>query len=387
MIKFFLFFFIFSLLSFKIYNNPYPKTIRIGLFHGYTVNGFVFSSIEGKYNVYDLSGNSLKKINPFERAVIIKSDAGIKFISNNDTLLTDDKILFSGESFKNTFVINPFNDSLNYRIYDDNLIIKNNPDTINKDITIINDVSFASYIAGVIQSESGYNKHPEYYKIQAIISSTYAIKNLNRHSDEKFHLCDEVHCQAYYNKSIYPKIILATEYTRGDIIIDKFGLPINTVFHANCGGMTLNSENVWLNVLPYLKSVKDTHCLDKPGAKWEKAISKKELHNYLKSKLKSNFTDELAKDIFNFSQSKRKFYLDTFQTIHLPKFREDFGLRSAYFDMTPKNDSIIIKGRGYGHGVGLCQEGAMRMAKKGISRDSIIRFYYNNVTIKSINKR
>ena len=60
------------------------------------------------------------------------------------------------------------------------------------------------------------------------------------------------------------------------------------------------------------------------------------------------------------------------------------NLRSTFFSVVPEGDSIILKGRGYGHGVGLCQEGAMVMAAKGFNYKQIIDFYYSGVIISDI---
>jgi stage II sporulation protein D len=65
--------------------------------------------------------------------------------------------------------------------------------------------------------------------------------------------------------------------------------------------------------------------------------------------------------------------------------RSDLDLRSTFFSVYAKGDSIILKGKGYGHGVGLCQEGAMEMAAKGFNYKQIIDFYYFGVFISDIN--
>jgi stage II sporulation protein D len=65
----------------------------------------------------------------------------------------------------------------------------------------------------------------------------------------------------------------------------------------------------------------------------------------------------------------------------LADIRTDLELRSTFFTMEVKNDSILIHGKGYGHGVGMSQEGAMEMAKQGYSFSDILRFYFYNVKI------
>ncbi len=71
-------------------------------------------------------------------------------------------------------------------------------------------------------------------------------------------------------------------------------------------------------------------------------------------------------------------------SLPLKTIRSDLNLRSTFFSVYVSGDSVILKGRGYGHGVGLCQEGAMEMAAKGFSYRKIIRFYYSGVFISDI---
>ena len=70
-------------------------------------------------------------------------------------------------------------------------------------------------------------------------------------------------------------------------------------------------------------------------------------------------------------------------TIPFKQIRTDLGLRSSFFSVKVKGDSVILSGRGYGHGAGLCQEGAIVMASKGFDYRKIIGFYYRGVTIKN----
>ena len=71
-------------------------------------------------------------------------------------------------------------------------------------------------------------------------------------------------------------------------------------------------------------------------------------------------------------------------TMPLRTIRTELNLRSTFFSVFPQGDTILLKGRGYGHGVGLCQEGAMAMASKGFDYRQIIDFYYFGVLITDI---
>ena len=95
----------------------------------------------------------------------------------------------------------------------------------------INTVSLDDYLAGVVESEGGGGKHLEYYKVPAVMSRSYALKNSARHQKEGFQLCDDVHCQAYHNRCrTEMKIKEALNATRGEVIVDQKGNIITTYF-------------------------------------------------------------------------------------------------------------------------------------------------------------
>ena len=102
---------------------------------------------------------------------------------------------------------------------------------------------------------------------------------------------------------------------------------------------------------------------------------------YLETKYNFNIKDSVKlQKIFNFTQYKRKVYL--IDSIPLKTVRADFKLKSAFFSINPKGDTLYLQGKGYGHGCGLSQEGALRMVTKGYSYKDIIRFYYKGIEIK-----
>jgi stage II sporulation protein D len=120
-----------------------------------------------------------------------------------------------------------------------------------------------------------------------------------------------------------------------------------------------------------------------PNAKWERKIAKDDWLSYLKIKHNYPIDDEDAKLLaFNFKQDTRKPFLES-NNIKVPLkiVRTDFQLKSTYFSIMPKGDSLIFKGKGFGHGVGMCQEGAMRMAKLGYTYLDILNFYYQNTQL------
>jgi stage II sporulation protein D len=219
----------------------------------------------------------------------------------------------------------------------------------------------------------------EYYKVQAIISRTYAIKYRSKHEKSGFNLCDGTHCQAYFHKRNQTSLIdSAVRYTRRAVLIDSTNELSATFFHANCGGQTCEPDAVWNQKMIGFSSFKDTFCIHTSQAKWTKKIPLKDWFTFLEEKYHFPTWDSLSYSLaVNFAQDERKaFYINPFYGIPLRDIREAFNLKSTYFDCKKEGEFLVLNGRGFGHGVGLCQEGAMNMAKKAINYEQILNFYF-----------
>ena len=133
----------------------------------------------------------------------------------------------------------------------------------------------------------------------------------------------------------------------------------------------------------YLDKVTDPWCTRSRNATWEKVIPAKNWVNVLTRHGYSGASDSTS--VFDFSQSSRvqDYVTGTFR-LPFSRIRSELDLRSAWFSVKAEGDSIRLTGRGYGHGVGLCQEGAIQMAAKGYGYNDIITFYYPGVKILDI---
>ncbi len=288
------------------------------------------------------------------------------------------KVLFECLINEGSFKLKSIIPEAKVKTYDDDLEV-----TVNQTgLKFVNIVDIEDYVAGVVESEAGPGSTLEYYKLQAILCRTYSLSNSRKHEIDSFNLCDQVHCQAYKGKTENAIILKAVTDTRGLVIVDESLNLISATFHSNCGGQTANSEDVWSLSATYLRGKTDTFCLQMPHARWKKVLSQKDWLSYLSTKFKYaiNDTARYAKAL-SFSQSKGRlvFFDDKESKVPLKIIRADQQLKSTYFSITPQNDSLLFDGRGFGHGVGLCQEGAMYRAQLGASYKDIINFYYTNV--------
>lgn len=363
--------------TFYSYSNRIPETIDILIFGGENLTRFSLTPTLGNYHLVDHHNRVLMKLE-FHNTIHFRSTAhGIEIIRNDSVLFRRDTIIVRGISFANSFMVRPANNNTDYRVYDGNLIISQ----ANNIFRLINRSPLESYVAGTVQSEAGFNRHNVFYQVQAIIIRTYAMRNLNRHRSEGFSLCDRVHCQAYYGKTFDPDIIAAVEHTRGEVVVDQNSALLNTVYHANCGGETVNSEDLWVQAMPYLRSRIDTFCLHKPGARWTATIPVAEFRSFLHNTIGQKPSENLWEEITQKRQNSRVHFLDATRQIPLRRVREHFRLRSTFFDITQSGQMLQFTGRGFGHGVGLCQEGAMERARHGHTREQILNFYYQNTRI------
>ncbi|MDR0724293.1 MAG: SpoIID/LytB domain-containing protein [Endomicrobium sp.] len=257
-------------------------------------------------------------------------------------------------------------------------------------MTVINVLPIEEYLKGVVPKEVSALWPIEALKAQAVISRTYTIANLNKHKDQGFNLCSTTHCQVYGSLSCQAHSTnQAVKETNKEVLTyeDKV---IQAVFHATCGGRTDSPKYVWnwQDVPPYLKGVKCGYCHNAPYKTWEQILDERYIDEKLKIgkikkiKIKGKTQAKAAKEL-EITHSKGKLSLSAY------KFRTLIGtwkIKSHTFDsIKVKDDRIYFKGKGWGHKVGLCQEGAKGMAEKGKTYKKILIYFYPKTKIETIN--
>ncbi|MGB0917037.1 MAG: SpoIID/LytB domain-containing protein [Flavobacteriales bacterium] len=250
--------------------------------------------------------------------------------------------------------------------------------TAKEKLLLTNHVNIDRYVSMVVQAEVGYGAAEEYYKIQSIICRTYAMRNLERHVLDGYDVCDYEHCQVFSGlKQPTNEVIKATAATSGSVMVDPNNNLILSAFHANCGGQTANSEDVWKESRTYLTSVEDTFCLGSRSATWSKTLPLDEFLSQVGFPVEK---EGLNNRSFNMPDRKKFFAMDQ-DSLQTAKMRRFLRLRSAYFNLDVKENEVHIHGRGYGHGVGVCQQGAMKMAESGYTYSQILGYYYKGVSL------
>jgi stage II sporulation protein D len=365
------------LLLFSIYPVLTSGQVKVRLFSLISPESALFYVTEGKYEINSYSGENLFVLKG-EPVIISKYNGKLAVKTRDSKGFTCDSVTFTGKTGNDFFSIRINKNTPVRQNYSGDLQCFPDLGTL----VLINNCNIEQYISGVVKAEGGSGKNEEYFKTQAIIARTYMYKYFDKHMTDGYNVCDNTHCQAFNGVSSDTLINRAALGTAGQVILAPDSTLIISAFHSNCGGETSSSEDVWLTSQPYLKSVVDPYCLSSRNSTWEKRLSLNDWVDYLKKSGYSGNSDSLA---FSFIQKTRvPAYKTGSFTIPLRTIRTDLNLRSTFFSLLVDKDYVILKGRGYGHGVGLCQEGAMEMAVRGFNYKQIIDFYYTGVIITDI---
>ncbi len=350
------------------------QEMRIGIFHSLNMRSISLSANEGSYEVF-VDTTSLGML----ESVNVQWKSNGVAVTNNGMVQVVDTLLLIKQNETASVKLKGTSPVTKQHFYEDNFEITRGP----KGLRIVNRVSMNNYLCGVIESEGGGGRHLEYYKVQALMSRTYALKNRNRYVEKYgYQLSDGVDCQAYHNKLRYtPAIRQAVEETEGMVLVDQNNKLVTTYFSANSGGQTCDAAYVWNSSVPYLIPFIDTFSMRGRQATWTKSIDKYAWRNYLRDQF--GVTEaEYGDLIYNFqSEDRTAFYIHPSLGIPMRDLRSKFRLKSAYFSTRLENNRVILDGRGFGHGVGLSQEGAMEMANLGYDYTQIARFYFHNVKV------
>ena len=359
--------------------GSFSQDINIGLYHKYKLKSVLISPVFGQY---EMIGDDSKKITLHPNSILYLSliNQKIQIKNTNGIIGSYSKIEFIGKQSFNSIRIKANSPKIIAREYEDNLVL----DVTNGKIRMVNIVNLENYIAGVVESEGGTKAGKEYYKTQAILCRTYALENFHKHDADGFNLCDDVHCQAYKSRAKHSDLIVeATSITKGLVIVDTSLSLITAAFYSNSGGQTSASESVRLQPRSYLLSVPDSFSIGGNNYKWTKTISYSQWISYLKrNRFKIN-SSTTGNDFINHTYKREKYYCFGNDSIAYTKIRSAFKLKSTLFSIDYKDGNIVLNGRGYGHGVGLSQEGAMAMDEQDYSYKEI-KFYYQNVFIVSL---
>lgn len=261
-------------------------------------------------------------------------------------------------------------------------------------LTAVNIVPVDDYLLSVVPEEMPTDWPAEALKAQSVAARSFSLASRGRHASEGYDLCTTTHCQLYTGTAAEKTAsTAAVRATRGEVLTYG-GRPIEALFHTDSGGMTESSENVWGSHVPYLRAVRDAQIKTLP---WTKTITRADLERKLAAKghnigkLRSIALSPLAigraaKDRTASGRVKTMTVKGTKGTATLSgtTWRSLLGLKSTLFDAKLAKDMVTFTGYGSGHGLGISQWGAERMATRGASYADILHHYYTGTKLQQL---
>lgn len=262
-------------------------------------------------------------------------------------------------------------------------------------VTVVNVLPVDDYVRGILLHEVSPEWPAESLKAQAVISRTYALANKGRHGKQGFDLCVLPHCQVYGGKSSERETTnAAVRDTHGQALTYRDKL-ISAVFHSTCGGQTENAAGVWAGGgNEILKSVRCQWCSASPKYEWKATFELDDVERKLKKgglKVgKPRRLQILNKTRTGRVTSVRVVGSEGSADVQANRFRlmmDPRALRSTWWTgLSIGGGSWRFTGRGWGHGVGLCQWGAKAMSDDEYDHEQILRYYYRGAEITQLKK-
>jgi stage II sporulation protein D len=230
-------------------------------------------------------------------------------------------------------------------------------------------------------------------EVQAVIGRTYALAHLARHERQGFDLCATTHCQLFQPSRLQtsrwaPQAAVAVRRTARTVLWYDAG-PARTLFHADCGGHTSNAVDIWGGTArPYLVALADDGPAEEVHGTWRFEASRSAVQRALNADARTRIGARLdgiqilgrdrvgrAERIVLGGAQERTVRGEALREVLAQAFGAR-AIKSTWFDVRAERTQFVFEGRGFGHGVGLCQAGALARIRAGAKPATILKRYF-----------
>lgn len=359
-------------------NNAYFSDVKVGLVTMSAANLTVTLNGDYSLNGQAYPSGSIIKLSVNGPSILMNGvpQSQISLIPNDKTnLLT----ITSGS------VTNKYMGSFIIKIYNGSLLP-------------INSIDIESYLKGVVGYEMSDPFPIEALKAQTVAARNYALSRIGWESAKGYDFDDSTNYQVYkgYNPS-YANVINAVDQTKGQVLLYNDKL-VETLYSAWHGGVSEDSENVWGNVVPYLRSVVDPYEND-PWPNGNRVLTNSQIQTTLATKGYLSSTDTFIKldltSITRFSSGrvsninviyKNSSGLTLTKSVTKDSTRTFLAFPSNLYNVVYDQTAgaYTFSGKGNGHGLGMSQIGAKNRAAAGQTYDQILKFYYQNTYLQNL---
>lgn len=264
-------------------------------------------------------------------------------------------------------------------------------------VQVVNFVDLEDYLCGVVPREL-MSDQLEAEKAQAVVARTYALAHLRPGKKYDFHATEK--SQVYGGVAAEQPITnLAVRETRGQVLLHQGKLARDVLYCSTCGGSTTDKERVYAGLpVAYLKAVACTFCEASPLYRWQLEVGAGELRQELERSLGKPVQPLTALAVAERDPSGRVQRLRLSGAEAGTELRGDdmrrllFGrneqgqrkaLYSTRFEVEERPDGFCFRGQGWGHGVGMCQWGALGQARQGKNFREILLYYFSGTEVSA----
>ncbi|HZW36564.1 MAG: SpoIID/LytB domain-containing protein [Deltaproteobacteria bacterium] len=252
-------------------------------------------------------------------------------------------------------------------------------------------VPLEEYVAAVVSREAPSSFHAEALSALAVAVRSYVLLSMEKPREPTHDVVAGVEDQVFEGMDGIAEVFRkAAESTRGEVLAYR-GTLARPVYHSTCGGMTENAKDAWGTDVPYLRSLACDDCRDSPSYRWDYRMDAREGRRVALT-LGVRAAGALRIEIAERSSTGRASRIrissgGVSREISAAVFRREAGyarVKSLMMEIVPVGNGWVLTGRGYGHGVGMCQWGADGMAKRGKAfREILARYYPGTVLSRS----
>ena len=253
--------------------------------------------------------------------------------------------------------------------------------------SVIEEIDLESFISGVLGSEMPPSWNDDALRAQAVTARTYAMYKKKVRRDEVYHL-DMLELAYRGMAGETPRLNKIVQDTKGIVMVYNWNI-FPAYFHSTCGGHTEDINHVFgKDSIPPLSGVSCNYCNSTKHSSWSKDISKSDIEKKLREAniYVSNIStvkainpgagNHGARVEIASANGSKEMNANNFRLLVGPN-----NLLSTAFNSRSNGKSITFSGRGWGHGVGLCQYGAQAMAENGFKWTAIVKYYYPKIEL------
>ncbi len=254
-------------------------------------------------------------------------------------------------------------------------------------VSAVNIIDIEDYLCSVVPGEIPPSWPSEALKAQAVAARTYAFHHMTTGASVGYDLDATTSFQIYKGAGVEdPRTSRAVFETAGEVLT-RDGRPIIAFFHSTCGGKTAAASAVWRgDDVVYLNETSCGFCEGSPYYRWTEELTLDEISTALQRRHRSTGpirkislrreSDRIVQVIVSHTGGTITLTGNDFRLLFPPKKN-----KSLYFSCEKISSGLLLKGRGWGHGVGLCQYGARGMAENGSRYRKILAHYYSGVNV------